>query len=273
MKIKDICPVPPGIMGIVNVTPDSFSDGGKYLNFKKAVERGEEIVKEGGDIIDVGGESTRPGADEVSEETEIQRVVPVIRELALKQKLKVSCDTSKPGVAARALEAGAVMINDVCGAGCSAMREEVKNSGAALCIMHMKGNPRTMQKNPGYDDVVTEVRDFLIKRAQTCVNEGIAAENIILDPGIGFGKTAEHNLKIIARVKEFSFSYPLLVGVSRKSFIGAVLNRPVNERLAGSLAAACFLFLNGVYMLRVHNVKETFEAAKLLQEIKGIGNE
>ncbi len=254
-------------MGVLNVTEDSFSDGGKFLDLKSAVKRGLQIASEGADIIDVGGESTRPGAPEIDSSMELKRVIPVIEELALKNKLKISCDTSKPEVAEAALKSGAVMINDVSGMSCPRMRQIAAENDAAVCIMHMKGSPRTMQKNPHYDNVVEDIKDFLHRQAYACIKSGINRENIIVDPGIGFGKTVEHNLEIIRNIKKIAGEFPVLAGVSRKSFIGAVLNRSVDKRLAGSIACACFLALRGTDMLRVHDVRETADAVEMIRKI------
>ncbi|MGM0569017.1 MAG: dihydropteroate synthase [Elusimicrobiota bacterium] len=268
MRIRDIVPEKPAIMGVLNITSDSFYDGGNYLNFKHALSRARQIISEGAHIIDIGGESTRPGASPVAVEIEKKRVIPLIKELANKNDFKISCDTSKPAVAEAALEAGAVMINDVRGMRDSKMMEIAAKQNAAVCIMHMKGNPGNMQKDPSYSHVLREIKNFLLKRVDDCIQKGIPRENIILDPGIGFGKTLEHNLKIISNIKKITGDFPVLAGVSRKSFIGAVLNKPVGERLAGSLAAACYLTCRGADMLRVHDVKETVDAVKIIKALK-----
>ncbi len=255
-------------MGILNLTRDSFSDGGEYLCFNRAVDRALEREGEGALIIDVGGESTRPGADPVEEETEKRRVIPVIEELALKRGLNISCDTSKPSVARQALEAGAVMINDVTGMGNPAMREAAAKKNAAVCIMHMKGTPRSMQDNPLYGDVVKEIRDFLHHRARLCEKDSIDREKIILDPGIGFGKRVEDNLEIVRNIKNITSPFPSLAGASRKSFIGALTGSSVGERLAGSIGCASYLALEGVDIIRVHDVKETADAIKMIKALK-----
>jgi dihydropteroate synthase len=254
----------PCVMGILNVTPDSFSDGGDFFGPDDALRRGERMAEEGADILDIGGESTRPGSATVSVEEEIDRIVPVIEALRSRIDLPISVDTSKPEVMRAAVTAGAGMINDVralCGAG--ALQAAV-DSGVPVCLMHMQGLPRTMQEAPRYLDVVREVREFLRHRMDACTAAGIAAERLLLDPGFGFGKTLEHNIELLAGLGDLcSLGRPLLVGMSRKSMIGALTGRPVAERLAGSLAAAVLAVERGARLVRVHDVASTVDALRV----------
>lgn len=257
------------IMGILNVTPDSFSDGGKYFDFKKAVAHAEEMITEGADILDIGGESTRPGAEEVPVEEQLRRVIPVIENLVKKIKIPISIDTYKSEVARKALDSGARMVNDISGLRFDPqMVGVISRYQVPLIIMHMKGTPRNMQDNPQYTDVVEEIYDFFLERINFALNSGIRKENIYLDPGIGFGKTVEHNLEILNRLSEFhSLGYPLVLGTSRKSFIGKILDTSVNERLEGSIATYVLALAQGVKILRVHDVKETKRAIKVTEAI------
>ncbi len=257
------------IMGILNVTPDSFSDGGKYLDVDKAVARAEEMVKEGADVIDVGGESTRPGARPVAVKEELRRVIPVITAIKEKLKVLISIDTQKAKVARQAVEAGADIVNDV-----SALRADpemikvIKRFDIPVILMHMKGRPRTMQKNPHYNDVISEIYYFLKERINWAKKHGIDENKIIIDPGIGFGKTLNHNLEIIRRLREFkSLGRPILVGTSRKSFIGTILNLPPQERLNGTLASCALAITNGADILRVHDVKQVKQLAKVMDKL------
>jgi len=254
-------------MGVLNVTPDSFSDGGMYFSGDKAIGRAREMVRCGAGIIDIGGESTRPGAQPVDAEEEIKRVIPVIKELKKNPEIIISCDTSKSVVAEKALEAGADMLNDVNGFSDPAMRKTASNGNALICIMHMRGNPQTMQKNPAYGDVVEEIRGFLYRRADECGSDGIDHGKILLDPGIGFGKKLEHNLEILAMLNEFKGDYPVMVGASRKSFINMISPAPEDKRLGGSIAAVCWAFIKGVDAVRVHDVFETRQALKVCEKI------
>ena len=249
------------LMGVVNVTPDSFSDGGLFLDAERAIEHGRALVDQGADVLDVGGESTRPGAPAVSESEELERVGPVVAELS-GAGAPVSIDTSKLAVAAAALDAGAAIVNDV-----TAFRAEPEL--AALCaerdcgvvLMHMLGTPRTMQDSPAYDDVVDDVRAFLAERVESALAAGIAEQRIWLDPGIGFGKSLEHNLDLLRRLPEFAeLGRPLCVGTSRKSFIGKITGRPVDERLGGTIASCVLAYANGAEVLRVHDVGPVREA-------------
>lgn len=256
------------VMGVLNITPDSFSDGGLFLSRERALERAIEIAEEGADIIDVGGESTRPGADAVSVEDELNRVVPVIEALHKVIALPISIDTSKPEVMRRAVAAGAGMINDV-----RALRAPGALSVAAqlrvpVCLMHMQGEPRTMQDNPHYDDVVAEVKAFLRTRREACIAAGIPEERIVIDPGFGFGKTAEHNLALLRHLDQLkSLGSPLLVGLSRKSVIGSVLDLPIGQRLHASVALAVIAARNGANIVRVHDVRATREAIRMAEAV------
>lgn len=255
----------PLVMGILNVTPDSFSDGGRFFDFSKAVRRGMQMMEEGVDIIDVGGESTRPGASSIEEEEELKRVVPVIRELCSDPKVVVSIDTTKAGVAQKAIDAGARIINDVSAlAGDPGMAEVAASTGAGAILMHMQGSPRTMQEAPVYGDVVGEVRDYLVARADDLVLKGVSRECLAVDPGIGFGKTLEHNISLLSGIRTLAAAgFPVAVGLSRKSFIGRLTGREVEDRLAGSLAGLGFCVLNMVHILRVHDVRESVDAVRV----------
>jgi len=257
-------------MGVVNVTPDSFSDGGLYLDPEAAIAHGEELAAAGAAILDVGGESTRPGAEEVAEAEELRRVVPVISGLA-GSGAEVSVDTSKAAVAAAALDAGATIVNDVTALrGDPEMAALCAERGATVVLMHMLGDPRTMQRDPSYTDVVAEVGAFLAERLQLAVAAGIAEERIWLDPGIGFGKTAEHNLELLRRLPELRrLGRPLVVGTSRKSFIGRLDGSPASERLGGTIASSVLAAAEGAEVLRVHDVAEVAEAMKLAGAVLG----
>lgn len=250
------------IMGVLNVTPDSFSDGGRYLSLENAIVRADEMVAEGADIIDVGGESTRPGAEAVSEDEEIRRVIPVVQFLAARG-IPVSLDTSKASVAKRGIEAGAAVINDVTGFTDGEMLTVCAESDVTICIMHMQGTPRTMQDNPTYESVIEEVRDYLLARASNAEAKGIARERIWIDPGIGFGKTVEHNIELLRGIPSLVASgYPVLIGASRKSFLGKIVEEPEAEKRAGaSVAAALFAICKGASIVRVHDVGATSQAA------------
>jgi dihydropteroate synthase len=248
------------IMGVVNVTPDSFSDGGRYLDPRTAIGHGEQLAAEGAAILDVGGESTRPGADPVSEQEELRRVLPVVEGLA--GVARISIDTSKVAVAAAALDAGADYVNDV-----TAFRSDpglaglVAERGVDCCLMHMLGTPRTMQRDPRYGDVVSEVKAFLEARLAYAVGEGVAEERVMLDPGIGFGKTVEHNLELIRRLDEIvAIGRPVVFGVSRKSFLGKLTGREVGERAVATAAANVLALERGASIFRVHDVQETVDA-------------
>lgn len=252
----------PAIMGIINVTPDSFSDGGKYLDPEAAVDRSLELVEEGAGAIDVGGESTRPGAEPVSAQCEMQRVVPVIEQIAQTKDLPVSVDTYRLEVAEAAVKAGASMVNDI-----SALRASPEMAGFCaeneldVCLVHMQGEPRSMQDDPTYDDVIDDLISFLGRRLEFAISEGIDEDRILLDPGIGFGKTAEHNLEILARLGELTrLGRPILVGTSRKSFLGRITGSGVDDRLAATLASNVLAYMNGASVFRVHDVRANRDA-------------
>jgi dihydropteroate synthase len=256
----------PVLMGVLNVTPDSFSDGGLYLDVEAAVAHGEELAREGAGVVDVGGESTRPGADPVAEGDEVERVVPVVERLAAGGAVTVSIDTRKAAVAEAALQAGARIVNDV-----SAFRHDplmagvVASSGAGCCLMHMLGDdPRTMQAGPRYDDVVSDVRAFLEERLAFAVGEGVPEDRIWLDPGIGFGKTVEHNLELLRRLDEIvAIGRPVVIGTSRKSFLGRLTGRGEREREAATIATNVLAFERGASVFRVHEVRGTLDALKV----------
>jgi dihydropteroate synthase len=250
-------------MGIVNVTPDSFSDGGRYFTGERALAHARSLLVAGADIVDIGGESTRPGAAAVTEAEELDRVLPLVEALA-RDGAPVSVDTMKPAVMRAAIAAGACMINDVRALRAPGAMEAVAATGAAVCLMHMQGEPRTMQAEPRYDDVVAEVREFLLARAAACEAAGIARERIVLDPGFGFGKTVEHNLQLLRGLPALATAgYPLLAGLSRKSTLGKLTGRDVGDRMAASLAAALAAVARGAAIVRVHDVRETVDALKV----------
>jgi dihydropteroate synthase len=259
------------VMGIVNVTPDSFSDGGRFLHIDSAIAHGLDLVRQGADLLDIGGESTRPGSQPISCEEELQRVVPVVAALAQQIEVPISIDTSKAEVARVCLEAGAQIVNDVTGLGGDPrMVGVVRDLGAGAIVMHMQGTPATMQNAPDYGDVITDLFQFFAKRIQSLTDAGIAPEAITLDPGIGFGKTREHNIALLSRLVEFAaLGRPICLGVSRKGFLGKLLNRPVEERLAASLAAAAYaLSQNAVHILRVHDVAQTRDLVTVWEALK-----
>ncbi len=259
------------IMGIINVTPDSFSDGGRFAATEAAVAHGLQLVAQGADLLDVGGESTRPGAEPIDLDEELRRVVPVVRELAARTSVPLSVDTYKAETARQALAAGAHVVNDVTALrGDPEMAEAVRDFGAGVVLMHMKGTPPTMQAYPVYDDVTAEVAQFLEARLQAAADVGIAGSRVVLDPGVGFGKTAEHNLELLARLAELQrLGRPVCLGVSRKGFLGKLLGRSVTERLASSLAAVCHALARGAaQIVRVHDVAETRDAVRLFQALK-----
>jgi dihydropteroate synthase len=251
-------------MGVVNVTPDSFSDGGRFLGDKEAVEHARKLAAEGADIIDIGGESTRPGAAAVSEQQELERVMPVLEKIS---DLCVSVDTRRPAVMRAAIANGASMINDVDALTAPGALEVVAASRCAVCLMHKKGEPATMQRDPHYDDVVREVKAFLNERLKAAQGAGIARERLVVDPGFGFGKTGAHNLELLRKLQGLS-DVPVLVGLSRKSTIGKITGRPVDQRLAGSLAMVLLALQAGATILRVHDVKETRDVIAVWQAYK-----
>ena len=258
------------LMGVLNVTPDSFSDGGRYLEPQKAIERGIELAEQGADIIDIGGESTRPGAPLLSAPEEIERVVPVVRELRRAISIPLSIDTYKAEVACSALEAGADVVNDI-----SALRFDpqmvslIVREKVPVILMHMQGTPQTMQNKPQYQDVLQEVKDFLHRRVAFSLAAGVAPEQIVIDPGIGFGKELEHNLALLRGIPALtSLGRPLLVGPSRKTFLGKILSVGPEERLEGSLAAAVAAVLGGANMIRMHDVREAGRAIALADALR-----
>ena len=261
----------PRIMGVLNVTPDSFSDGGKYISFDSAMEQVKFMLAHGADIIDIGGESTRPGAPEVAEEEELSRVIPIVKAIKSKLDIAVSVDTSKPMVMKQAIEAGADIINDVCALQNDGSIEAVSDSEVDICLMHMQGSPRTMQNSPTYNDVVDDIKAFFTERLDACNKAGIKNNRLILDPGFGFGKTLEHNIEILKRLDELkAFGLPVLAGLSRKSMIGAMLgDRAVNGRVTGSVIGAIIAYKNGADILRVHDVLETKDAIDIWNRVDG----
>jgi dihydropteroate synthase len=257
----------PLVMGIVNVTPDSFSDGGRFATTDAAIEHGLRLAAEGADLLDIGGESSRPGSKPVSLDEELARVVPVVRGLAGRLTIPMSIDTTKAEAARQALQAGASIINDItAGLGDPEMIGVVRDAGAGVVLMHMQGTPETMQQNPTYTDVVREVRDFLADRVRACVAAGVPAERIAIDPGIGFGKTSEHNLELLRNLDaRLEIGRAVLLGVSRKGFLGRLTGRPITDRVAASLAAASFCVSRGTaHILRVHDVAATVDAVNVL---------
>lgn len=258
------------VMGILNVTPDSFSDGGKYFKPDFAIQQVKTMLAEGADIIDIGGESTRPGAKDVSVEDELDRVLPVIKAIREFSDCLISIDTSKAAVMRKAVSAGANIINDVRALQEEQALEAVAELNVPVCLMHMQGEPRSMQTEPVYSDVVSEVKSFLQSRIKACVNAGIKKENIIIDPGFGFGKSLEHNLTLFKALGEFvNMKYPVLVGVSRKSMIGKILNDAgVDDRVYASAVMAALAVQHGVQMLRVHDVKATVDSIAVVNSLK-----
>jgi len=262
----------PLVMGIVNVTPDSFSDGGHYASPERAIAHGLELERQGADILDVGGESTRPGAEPVALAEEMGRVLPVVQALAGQVKTPISVDTSKSAVARACLEAGAHIINDVTGLGDPDMVAVARESGAGVILMHMQGTPATMQLEPRYDDVVNDIRRFLEQRIAEVTGQGVDRSCLAIDPGLGFGKRFKHNLEILARLGEFrSLGVPLCLGASRKGFIGKIIGRPVEQVLSGSLAVVSFaLAQQAVQIVRVHDVAATRDTVLMWEALRGV---
>jgi dihydropteroate synthase len=258
----------PIVMGILNVTPDSFSDGGRFAETDAALERARQMVAEGAAIIDVGGQSTRPGALAVEESAEIARVLPVIEAIAASCDVAISIDSSKPGVTAAAVAAGACIINDVYALREPGARAVAAETQTGVCLMHMQGEPRTMQESPHYNDVVGEVSEFLLRERHACVAAGIAAECIAFDPGFGFGKSLEHNLTLLKELSRFAaLGAPLLVGVSRKSVIGKILGKALNDRLYGGLGLAALAVSSGARIIRTHDVGPTRDAIRCVSAV------
>jgi dihydropteroate synthase len=262
----------PLVMGILNVTPDSFSDGGKHADPQRAVEFAHQMEADGADVIDIGGESTRPSSDPVGVQTELDRVIPVIQPLAGKLTIPISIDTSKSAVATAAVEAGAEIINDVTGLeGDPEMLAVARNLGVGVCVMHMQGDPQTMQDDPKYDDVVQEIYDYLIARRDLCLKAGIQHNRICLDPGIGFGKSHEHNLELLRATQRFvEIGSPLLIGHSRKGFIAKLLGDKKADRMAATLGVSLAVAAAGANVLRVHDVKQTVDALNLFEAAGGL---
>ncbi|WP_456408369.1 dihydropteroate synthase [Thiolapillus sp.] len=258
----------PCVMGILNVTPDSFSDGGRFLHADTAIAQAMQMAEDGAAIIDVGGESTRPGASPVSVQEELDRVIPVIQALRANLPIPVSIDTSKPEVMAAAVQAGAGLINDVNALRSNGALEQAAKLDVPVCLMHMQGQPDTMQHAPRYDNVLGEVSAFLSERLDACIEQGIACEHILIDPGFGFGKTLEHNLELLRRLRELEkLGCPLLVGLSRKSMLGTLTGREPEQRVAASVAAALLAVERGASIVRVHDVAETVDALKVLEAV------
>ncbi len=262
----------PALLGILNVTPDSFSDGGEFLDPEKAAARAAAMLDEGADAIDVGGESTRPGSDPVSPEEELRRVLPVVRGiLAARPAVVVSVDTYRASTAEAALDAGAGIVNDVTALrGDPRMAEIVADAGCSVVLMHMLGEPKTMQRDPRYEDVVREVRDFLARRAEYAISAGVEPENVVLDPGIGFGKTLEHNLKLLKRLDALvGLGFPVLVGASRKSFLGKIAgSENPKDRLFGTVATSVIAYERGVTLFRIHDVRANREALEVASAVR-----
>jgi dihydropteroate synthase len=257
----------PVVMGVLNVTPDSFSDGGRFLPVEAAVAHGVRLAEEGAAIIDIGGESTRPGAAPVPIDEELRRVVPVVERLRAATQAVISVDTSKPEVIREAVAAGAGLINDVRALAEPGALEAAAASGCAVCLMHMQGDPRTMQRAPSYVDVVKEVKAFLDEHVQRCRAAGVPSDRIAVDPGFGFGKTLEHNLVLLRRLRELQDELPVLVGLSRKSMVGTLTGRGAGERVHGSIALAVIAALNGARIVRAHDVAATVDALKMVAAV------
>lgn len=256
------------VMGILNVTPDSFSDGGQFFDPETAVSRGIEMVSDGADIIDVGGESTRPGSDPVSVDAELERVVPVIKRLAAEVQVPISVDTRRYLVAEAAVDAGAAIVNDVTAGSDQEMFPLVRDRGVGMVLMHMKGEPKTMQQNPEYNDVVREVHDYLEVRVQAAVDAKVSWEQLCVDPGLGFGKTTDHSLRLMKDTDTFlDLGRPVLVGPSRKSFIGDALGTEVTDRLEGTAGAVAYMVMKGAHIVRVHDVREIARVARVVDAI------
>ena len=257
----------PLVMGVVNITPDSFSDGGKFLAADAAIDHGLQLIEDGADILDIGGESTRPGAEPVNIAEELRRVLPIIQAMQRKN-VPISIDTMKPEVMKAAIQAGVSMVNDVNALRADGAVEICAESNVGVCLMHMQGSPRTMQLEPTYSDVVAEVKTFLLDRAQACERAGIARDRIVIDPGFGFGKNREHNLTLLRRLKEFrELGYAVLAGLSRKSVLGKITGQEVVSRVPASVAAAMLAAQTGAHIVRVHDVRATKDALAILHAV------
>lgn len=262
-------PQSPRIMGIINVTPDSFSDGGRFYGVDKALHGARAMLAEGADILDIGGESTRPGAEPVSVDEELERVIPVIEGIRAELPVELAIDTSKPQVMREAVSAGACMVNDVMALRNEGAMETVRDLRVPVCLMHMQGEPRTMQRDPCYQDVVAEVRDFLLERARACVEAGIDRGSLVIDPGFGFGKTLAHNLSLLAHLDQLvATGLPVLVGLSRKSMIAKMLGRQVDERATASAVLALIAVQKGASIVRVHDVAQTADALRVAAKVQ-----
>lgn len=260
-------------MGILNVTPDSFSDGGNFVSLDAALHHAEEMISQGAVILDVGGESTRPNASAVPLQQELDRVIPVIEAIRSRFSVSISIDTSKPEVMRAAVAVGASLINDVCALRVDGALEAAAALNVPVCLMHMQGEPRTMQRHPYYEDVVAEVKTFLAERIDRCLEAGMNKQNIWVDPGFGFGKTLQHNLDLLRQLHEFvDMGVPVLVGLSRKSMIGQIVDEPVEGRVMGSVAAALIAAQQGASVIRVHDVKETAQALKVLAAVQQVNS-
>jgi dihydropteroate synthase len=260
----------PLVMGVINVTPDSFSDGGQFFDTTQAIEQGLRLAGEGAAILDIGGESTRPGAADVTEEEELRRVLPVIERLRARTSAVISIDTSKPGVMRAAAAAGAGLINDVRALREPGASEAVAATDCAVCLMHMQGEPRTMQLAPTYGDVVSEVKAFLAERVQGARAAGLGGDRLVIDPGFGFGKTLEHNLQLLRRLRDLAVhGLPLLAGLSRKSIVGKLIGRAAGQRVYGSVALAVIAAQNGASIIRAHDVAATVDALRTLAAVEG----
>jgi dihydropteroate synthase len=259
----------PQVMGILNVTPDSFSDGGHFFSMDSALKQARKMFEEGAEIIDIGGESTRPGAQPVSVQQELDRVIPVVEKIRAEFPISISVDTSKAEVMREAIAVGADMINDVMALrGEGSLAAVAASKSVQVCLMHMQGEPRTMQNNPHYNNVVNDIKTFLLERVQACLEAGIASNRLLIDPGFGFGKTVAHNLLLMQRLEVLTeLDYPVLVGVSRKSLIGHILNQTVTERLYGGLALAVLAVSKGARVIRTHDVAATVDALKMTHAV------
>ena len=258
-------------MGVINTTPDSFSDGGRFDTIDKAFAHARQLIAEGVDILDIGGESTRPGSQQVDLEQELARTIPLIKVIREISDVPISIDTNKPGVMQAAVNAGATMINSICALQVDDSLQVAADLAVPVCLMHMQGTPETMQQNPAYTDVVSEVLDFLKARMDAALDAGIAQQHIIVDPGFGFGKTIEHNLLLLASLPVFrQLGVPVLVGLSRKAMIGKILDKPADERLYGSLSAAVMAAMLGADIVRVHDVVETLDAIAMVKALEEV---
>ncbi len=268
-KGKQLCLQSPKVMGILNVTPDSFSDGGRFCERDKAFRQAEQLLNFGADILDIGGESTRPGAEKVSLDEELSRVIPIIEKLRERFDCWISIDTYKPKVMEEAVKVGADMINDVCALQQSGAIETAARLQVPVCLMHMQGTPKTMQKNPTYNNLLMDMDVFFEKQISKCINAGILKENLLLDPGFGFGKSLDDNYELLSKLPSFQkYNLPLLVGLSRKSMLFRVLSKHHDDILGASIAGAVIAVMKGASIVRVHDVKETVDALKIIQQIK-----